>query len=287
MRPPNLFIVGAPRCGTTSLHGYLQQHPEVFMSPVKEPHYWCSDLFPADALASHEEYLALFSGADERHARVGEASPSYLFSKVAPGRIRDFAPDARIVVMLREPVDMVYSLHQRRVLVGNEDLFDFEAALAAEAARRRGELPARGGLYLYREVGAYAEQVRRYFDTFGRERVHVILYEDFRKDVAATFRDTLRFLGLREDAPVDLSARNESRRIRSPAVHRFATRLRRSRLTANLAARLVDLNTKPARLADLRPEVRQQLTAHFAPDVERLGELLGRDLSHWTRAARA
>ncbi|NMO21950.1 sulfotransferase [Pyxidicoccus fallax] len=285
MRPPNLFIVGAPRCGTTSMHGYLQQHPEVFMSPVKEPHYWCSDLFPADTLATHEEYLALFSGADARHLRVGEASPTYLFSKVAPGRIRDFAPDARILIMLREPVDMLYSLHQRRVLVGNEDLLDFEAALVAEAPRGQGELPARGGLYRYREVGAYAEQVRRYFDTFGRERVHVILYDDFRKDVATTFRDTLRFLGLREDAPVDLSARNESRAIRSHVVHRLATRLRRLPLTQGLGARLVDLNTKPARLAELRPEVRRQLTAHFAPDVERLGALLGRDLAHWSRAA--
>ncbi|QSQ26757.1 sulfotransferase [Pyxidicoccus parkwayensis] len=285
MRTPNFFIVGAPRCGTTSMYGYLQQHPEVFMSPVKEPHYWSSELFPTGHRATEARYLKLFSGARERHARVGEASPSYLFSREAPGRIRAFAPDARIVVMLRNPVDMVYSLHQRRVLVGNEDLLDFEAALAAEEPRRRGELPARGGLYLYREVGAYAEQVRRYFDTFGRERVHVILHEDLREDVAGTFRSTLRFLGLREDAPVDLAVRNESRRLRSPALHRLITPLRRSRLTWGLASRLVALNTKPGRLEPMKPALRQQLAAHFAPDVERLGALLGRDLSHWSREA--
>lgn len=284
MPRPNLFIVGAPRCGTTSLYRYLQQHPDVFMSANKAPNYWSADVFGARHRMSEEAYLALFAGAKEQRWR-GEASVSYLYSQEAARGIRAFSPDARIIVMLRNPVDMMYSLHHRRLELGHEPLLDFEAALAAELPRQQGQKAGGTGLYRYSAVGAYAGQLQRYFDAFGRERVHVIIYDDFQRDTLASFRQTLRFLEVREDVPVDLTPVNEGVHLRSGALYRLSSQLWRSRVGALLGDVLHRLNKAPGRPPRLRPELRERLTSQLGPEVERLGQLLGRDLSSWSRPA--
>src|SRR5262249_50339658 len=142
MRKPDLFIVGAPRCGTTAMYTYLGQHPDIFMSARKEPHFFGTD-FSSPALDRDEQtYLALFTGA-RNETRAGEASVFYLCSRRAAKEIHAFSPSARIIIMLRNPVEMMYSLHSRHVLTGNEDINDFGTALAAAAERKRGlHLPA-------------------------------------------------------------------------------------------------------------------------------------------------
>src|SRR5687768_15406060 len=139
MRTPNFFIVGAPRCGTTSMYAYLRQHPEIYVSPHKEPHFFGSDLSPLPGAIREEElYRALFAGAGDR-PRAGEASVWYLSSRKAASEIRAFAPEARILILLRAPHQMLESLHSLFLRTGNEDLPTLEEALAAEPERRRGQ----------------------------------------------------------------------------------------------------------------------------------------------------
>ena len=177
-RMPDLFIVGAPKSGTTSLYEYLKGHPDVFMSVVKEPCYFSRDL-AADKSGNflrydvdRARYLALFEGAGEAK-RVGEASTRYLYSKDAAGLIAAEQPDARIVAILRNPVDMIASLHAHKLAGGTEDLETLEAALDAESDRHAGRrIPGDSNPFLatYRDRARFGEQVPRWFDAFGRER---------------------------------------------------------------------------------------------------------------------
>ena len=168
---------------------YLAAHPDIYMAK-KEMHAFGSDLRfgPQFYRRDQEAYLAEFAARNgERHA--GEASVWYLFSTQAAAEIHAFNPEARIIIMLREPAEMLYSLYYQFRFDGNEHLPTFEEALAAEDERRAGRRITRQtylaqGL-VYRDTARYTEQVRRYFDVFGRERVHVIIYDDLAADVRA------------------------------------------------------------------------------------------------------
>ncbi|MBA2377600.1 MAG: sulfotransferase, partial [Rubrobacter sp.] len=202
---PDFFIVGAPRCGTTFMYEYLSRHPQIFMSPAKEPQYFATDLDSGSYLDSltflrdRNRYLSLFEGAQPGQL-TGEGSTWYLYSREAARNIKAANAEARIIIMLRDPVEMLYSLHGRRVYGGSEDLLNFGDALAAEEDRKRGlRMPARARniqALFYRDVGRYTEQVQRYLDTFGQEQVQVIIFEEFRADPATAYRETLEFLGV-------------------------------------------------------------------------------------------
>src|SRR5262249_18615363 len=157
-------------CGTTALYTYLGQHPDIFMAAPKEPHFFGTDISSPGLVRDERQYLSLFAGA--RHEkRVGETSVFYLCSQRAAAEIHVFCPSARIIMMLRNPVEMMPSLHLRHLLVGVEPIGDFRAALAAEEERKRGLcLPARPyplQTLWYREMARYTRQVRRYLDVFG------------------------------------------------------------------------------------------------------------------------
>ena len=140
-RRPNFFILGAPKCGTTALSAYLREHPRVFVSQPKEPHYFCDDFdyYYAPGQRSEAHYLGLFADADERHLAVGEASVWYLYSATAARNIIAFAPDARIIVMVRNPVELVPSLHSQLRYMLDEAEPDPAAAWDLLDARARGE----------------------------------------------------------------------------------------------------------------------------------------------------
>ena len=189
---PDFYLVGAPKCGTTAYYEFLRQHPEIFLPRTKELLRFGSDLSYPTRL-SESDFLAHFSDRRDEQ-RVGTAHTAYLQSTRAAEEIKVHRPDADIVVMLRNPVDMVPSWHSELLYETIEDIEDLESALDAEEARRRGEqIPRSAGnsyvesLY-YSEVAAFSEQVKRYFDVFGRSRVHVIIHDDLRADPAATYR---------------------------------------------------------------------------------------------------
>jgi hypothetical protein len=307
-RRPDFFIVGAPRCGTTALDNYLSQHPDIYMAK-KEMHHFGSDLRfgPQFYRRDLDAYLSEF-GAWNGQARAGESSVWYLFSKQAAAEIKAFNPDARIIIMLREPSEMLCSLYHVFRSDGNEHLPTFREALAAEEDRRAGRQIGRHtylsqGLF-YHEAAGYAEQVRRYFDMFGRDHVHVVLFDEFAAQTATVYGRVLDFLGVdstRMPAVFPVINGNVSAdSVKSPvfrnmlsdplvrgtaiAMHSWLPRPVFAALQ-KIETRLVNLNLRHVGRPRLDPDLKEQLQREFTPEVERLGELLGRNLMNWTRNA--
>jgi hypothetical protein len=300
---PNFFIVGAPKGGTTALNQYLSSHSDVFIS-TKEMHHFGSDLKfgPQFYRRDLKAYLAEFEGWDGQ-TRVGETSVWYLYSQRAAAEIKAFNPEARIIIMLREPVATLYSLYHQFSCDGNEHLRTFEEALAAEDDRRAGRRIARQSYFpqglVYRSITRYTDQVKRFFDAFGRERVHVIIYDDFAADTPGVYRKTLDFLGVcpsRVDSKIDFGVINGNQMAKSPALRailqdplvRGTAIALRSRLPKPVFAviqkaglKLSSFNVRAKKRLELAPELQCSLRREFAPEVERLSDLLGRDLTHW------
>jgi hypothetical protein len=298
IRPPDTFIVGAPKCGTTALWAALGRHPRTVMAG-KEPHYFGSDLKIRGRITP-EGYVQLFGGAgasEEEPVRVGEASVWYLASSAAAEEIHAFAADARIFILLRDPVDMVASLHGELLRIGAEDIRDLGEAIEAEPDRRRGERIRPDVRFqrqlLYTDAAAYAPMVARYLDTFGPDAVRVMLLDDLRADPQGCMLGAQSFLGLEPDASVVLERQNESARVRNLAVQRAIVRppsgVRKviRRVVPRAAIRrvqgaLLRVNTTEGSRPELMdPALRAMLVERFRPGVLELQELLGRDLGEW------
>ncbi len=264
------------------------------MPSKKEPHFFGSDL-PArpQYVRDEREYLALFAEAGDA-LRAGEASTWYLASRTAAAEIKRAVPDARIIVQLRDPVEVLYSLHGLRVLAGYEDLWDFEAALAAEPDRAAGRRPWQKELLLYRELVRFGDHVSRLFAVFGRQAVHVIVYDDLCRDPDGIAAGTLRFLGVEPSPSTTLRVVNPGGRPRIrglpgilrnlPGVTALARLVVPVRHRRAVWRRLRKLNTQATPRPPLAPALRARLRAELRPEVERLEELLGRDLSRWRDA---
>ncbi len=284
---PNFFIVGAPRSGTGSLYLYLKQHPEVYVSLLKEPQFFGADLARnPPGIRDEDVYLELFELGNDRPLR-GEASVWYLSSLQAPYEIRAFSPEAKIVILLREPAEMAWSLHALHVQNGDENLTGFEEALAAEPARRGGRslpagTPAAEALQ-YAEAARYAPKVERYLDVFGPENVCCVLFDDLVRDSGITCRRVLEFLGADPELRVELDAERARERVRMMVARqlRSASPEVRRRVRWEQARR----HESPPR-SPLDHRVAARLRERLAGDTLWLGELIGRDLSPWLRGER-
>lgn len=280
---PNFFLVGAPRSGTTALYSLLKQHPDVHLAILKEPHFFGTDLtVQPHTIREPDLYFGLFADAGDRRC-VGEGSVWYLSSTRAAPEIREAAPDAKILALLREPDEMAYSLYHLYRRTGNEDLPTFEAALAAEDDRRAGRrIPEKAyfpeGLR-YVEAALAAEKLERFFAAFGRERVRVILYENFRRDNAGVYREVLEFLEIDPDFAPELDPARAAAKIQEMAIRQLRRTDPRVRRRMNREG--IKQHASPVR-EPMPSEVRERLREIFRPEVARLGELLDRDLSHWS-----
>lgn len=300
MRKPDFFIVGAPKCGTTAMNDYLKQHPEIYIPNRKEFYFFGMDINASRSTKTEEKYLSYFTAVTDEK-RVGESSVWYLYSKLAATEIHNFNPTSSIIAMLRNPVDMIYSLHSQMVYEVLEDIADFEEAIAAQEDRKRGlRIPdgpyVRGRhfakeLLFYHDIAKYTQQIKRYFDVFGRENVHVVIYDDFSKDVAEEYRKTLVFLGVNESFQADFQVINANKSLRStflkklllrpPRVVRFGRRLLPHSMRHVLFHRIHNFNIVYEKRRSMSPELRERLQRDFLPDVEALSRLLNRDLTHW------
>src|SRR5688572_9664509 len=211
---PSFFIVGAPKCGTTALYEYLRPHPNIFMPEIKEPHYFARDLGTYPRIKTPEDYQAIFAPATAQHLRLGEASVYYLRSTVAIPAIREFNPEARLIAMFRNPVDMVYSLHSQLLHVSEETVADFETAWRLQERRARGlDLPPgiRSALLVqYYQVGQFGTQAERLLSCFPREQVKLILYEDFAASPQRIYDEVLAFLEVPHDGRSEFPRINEN-----------------------------------------------------------------------------
>lgn len=221
MPKANLFIVGAPKCGTTAWWHYLSQHPDVFMTNPKEPHYFNSDFENFRWVKTREQYDQLFSAAGK--ARVcGEASVMYLYSEESAKNIYEYNSDARILIFLRNHADFIRSYHQQLLLNLDENEADLEVALGLEAARSRGDCVPKtcrdSRLLEYSRVATFAPQVERYIKAFGRDRVRVLWMEDWAGSLSANWQSVVQFLGLSSDINITFDRINAAREARSTLI---------------------------------------------------------------------
>jgi hypothetical protein len=303
-RAPDFFIVGHPKCGTTALYEMLKCHPQIFMPDLKEPWFFAPELRigrsfgpAARRPGTLAEYEAVFAPA--RPGQIaGEATPSYLKSELAAGRIAELCPDARIVAILREPASFLRSLHFQFVQMDIETENDLRTAIALEPRRRAGEaLPrnsARPKELLYSEHVRFVEQLRRYHDAFSPNQVLVMIYDDFRANNERAVRQVQRFLGVDDSPSLEVTEANPTIGIRSPRVKELVRALYLGRSPAARAAKLTikALTPQPLRHAALAIERRAQANSPRPPDeqlmvelrhrfkgeVVALSEYLGRDL---------
>jgi hypothetical protein len=298
MRKPNFFIVGAPKAGTTAMSEYLRTHPNVYMSDPKEPDFFARDVTISPYVRNMIEYLALFNGANPEHLRVGEASAVYLFSKKAPSAIWHFNPEAKIIVMLRRPVDLVYAWHGELLTGGLEPIRDFESAWSLQKARGQGQRippncvpPER---LFYKKIGQLGSQVKALLEIFPRDQVHFILFDDFIANTGDEYQKLLHFLDLPMDGRLEFPRVNESRRYKWQWLGQFPRRIRGyiarplSKLRnqtgfkgTGLLKLLDHFNARAEPRPPLRPEFQKYLQDQFHDEVLLLQELLGQQLSSW------
>lgn len=293
---PNLFLVGAPKCGTSAMACNLAQHPQMCMCKIKEPNYFCKDL-DVQGCQTEEEFLSLFSPMPTTKI-IAEGSVLYLSSLVTASAIRRFSPEARIIIMLRSPIDVMYAWHSQMLFTCNEFIADFKEALAAEPHRKNGSRLSQVGtkrncpqLLFYRDIVRFAEQMRRFIDEFGQERIHVILHDDFRADPEATYVAVLRFLEIDETFRPDFVAINRNRVRRSWQLHYWTKKLlarpAKAMLSETRRLKLIKLldrfNAREVARAPMDKALRRQLQTEILPEVEELSELLGRDCTHWCK----
>lgn len=293
---PNFFIIGAPKCGTTSLAAWLAQHPNVYISPIKEPWYFSRDI-KKQSIRSWEEYLRLFEPARLEHTAVGEASTSYLFSKVAVPSIERVFPGARYIVMVRNPIDMAYSLHEEQLRVFYENVTDFVQAWYMAPHRRLGrQVPSSCPdpvLLDYPVWCRLGEQLERLYSIVPRDRVLVVVLDDVKANPRREYLRVLEFLGVPDDGrqafPVHNPAREWRVRWFGKALRSLGRRVAWAkhiagvlpRRSLGIMRRLEEIGTRRRPRPPLPPEFRGELDRYFAEDIRRLERLLGRDLSHW------
>lgn len=289
-RLPSFVVIGAMRSGTTSLYAHFREHPEVFVSAEKETDYFSlGDLRDGEPPVERPRrattlsaYQGLFRGSEGAKAR-GEASPSYLFHGARTAlRMRAIVPDAKLICVLRDPIDRAYSHYGLNRKFGLEPLADFERAVAAERE------PTRAGMLRFAYLGAsrYLDGLRAFASRFPPEQMRVLRFEQLRRDPAETMRQLYEFVGVDPGFVPDVTVRhNRSGEHRLPLLRqalRRVPRLRRAvlrRLSPRLGSRIADVVLQPQ--SPLAAGLRRRLLAEFDDELHGLELLLGWDLSAW------
>ncbi len=300
MTLPNFLIVGAAKAGTTSVHAYLRQHPQVYMCPVKETNFFAfegeelnflggiSSGYLANFVTNISDYRAQFQGVNNETA-IGEACPSYLYLPKAVERIKYYIPDVKIIVILRDPIERAYShfLHHLRDRLVTYT--DFEQALKLESQRIADNW---WWDYHYVQVGLYYQQLKRYFDNFDRQQIKVALYKDLKADSLAFIQDIFEFVGVERQFKPDLSAKHNATGI--PRHKALDTLIKEPNLIKAIYQLLLPATLRQpitAKIAQynplwkppLTPEVRHNLLELYREDILKLQKLIQQDLSHWLK----
>jgi hypothetical protein len=294
---PNFIVIGAQKSGTTALYYHLRSHPQVYMSPVKEPQFFAPDLAgpsagPGDRASFRvqdiDAYRVLVSGV-RGEAALGEASVAYLYSSVAARRIAEIVPGVRLIAVLRNPVDRAHSNYLHLIRDGREPCRDFASALAAEDDRRRQGWSAN---WHYRAKGYYGRQIARYLDVFPRERLRIYLYDDFAERPREVLEDIARFLDVEpvfdQDLSLQLNVAGIPRRAR---VYGLLRRMERLKWAANAVApaalrrRALAWQNRTLERPPVPAELRRELMAGYRDDLALLEERTGLDVSRWTERA--
>ncbi len=310
------FIVGAPRCGTTTLASFLQQHPDVCFSAVKEPHFFSRDEVAAlpetelEPLVAEEYWQRFFGHCDGDPKLYAEGSVTYLYVPERMAPILKLWPNAKFVIALRDPVAMLPSLHARLLVTGDENIRDFPTAWAKIDERAQGKSVPKTAIdprwLRYDWAGQLGENVERFIAAVGREKCHIVLFDDLSNDPQGTYREMCRFLEIEPWEGTDFEPQRVNKTIRIGWLQRLLKRPPKAIRTAlagekfharekqvgstqshalsaifRVRKRLLQWNKVPAKRQPLDPAVRQQIIDRLRDDVILLSKTIDRDLSHW------
>ncbi len=288
---PNFFIAGAAKCGTTSLYEYIRTHPDVYMCNPKEPFFWSKDLPFHQKMKTLEGYLQLFETAQAQV--VGEASPYYVYSDAALADIKAFAPFAKLVVMFRNPVEQIQSMHSQMLYSGIEEVTDFRTAWDLQQKRSIGtDLPSdciAPQLLQYKDVASFGFQLSRLYEHFDKSQVHVVLFHDLKSNPETVYKEVVTFLDLKTPNHLpDFDVANRNKAFRNQRIGRW---LRHPPSVIRKVGRAITRTTgfsfgnvlrrsftKRTERVPIDPEFRKTLNDAFQSDVELLGNLLSKDL---------
>ena len=298
---PNLFIVGQPKSGTTALHQFLGQHPEIYMSSIKEPHFFCADFHLESDRAygkqrffdfrNESAYLQLFARA--KNVKIaGESSTNYLYSQVAAEKIYNFNPDAKIIIVLREPAKFLYSLHSHYVKFTEENEPDFLTALALESERKQEKATSprvTSPSYLYySERVNYYQQIKRYCDRFDSNQIKVVIFEEFKSDNERIFRDILEFLAVESSFTPEYAAINVNKEVKFKAVNNLVNSPLVKSISKNLLSQEFNEFVRDnivekyfwhqAPKTQMPKEIELKLMQQYQPEVIKTSEILNLDL---------
>ncbi|MTH95336.1 sulfotransferase [Roseibium sp. RKSG952] len=291
MKKPNFFLIGAPKAGTTAFADYLAMHPQVFMSSIKEPHFYSSDL-PNLGINDRSRYEALFADAGEQHRIVGEASVSYLGSQVALPRILEEYPNAKFLVLLRNPISMAVSFYYHAIINGWERAATFEEAWNLQPARKRGEhIPPRCSspiVLQYKHLCSIGSQFEKVCKLVSRENLHTIVFDDFVADPSRIWMELQDFLGVDYDFREKFPKMNKRKVYRSlfwadlmwPLMRTMRTYATNKLIRYALIGTYKVL-TKPSTEISMSPDFVRHLNAEFESEVSLLSSCMKRDFSHW------
>ena len=296
MKKPNFFIVGAAKAGTTALRNYLEQHPEIYFSPIKETHFFSKDIdsfnfrdeFKAKVntskgahqkfITNQEEYLTLFTGVKEESV-IGEATASYLYSQKAAGNIYQFNPNSKVVIILRDPIKRAFSHYLMDKRMSFTDQSFLEAVKEDISKTKKGW----GISNLYIELGLYYQQVKRFLEIFPSNQLLILYHEDLQKSPPATLAQITAFLGIKSDYFFDTNQKHNVAAL--PRNAKTITLIRKLNITALIPKvitnrfKWVFYNKK--NLPQLTNDDIKTLGNYFADDIEKLESLLKKDLTHW------
>jgi len=291
MKLPNFFIIGAPKCGTTSLARWLSDHPQIYFSPVKEPFYFAGDIY--QKFKTWEEYQNLFAGATDAHLAVGEGSTTYLYSEVAVNKIEKKFDQPKYIIMIRNPVLMAQSLHQQQLISFNETIEDFETAWRLSPERSEGRLippgVKSGKMLDLQSVCKLGEQIEKVFQVVDRERVLVLDLDDMRIDPEQVYEETLRFLNVPTDNRTDFPVYNPSKRWRVSWAGKLYKKFSQAIVYLKFRKPIIKMKSLgvlgPLRMKLVKQQERDnipddlitELRLFYAEDVKKLSRLLNMD----------
>jgi len=299
IKKPNFLLAGAPKCGTTSMYYYLKQHPDIFLSEHKEPNYFAKDIImPHNPIKNNKKaYENLFKNAKNEKI-IGEGSTMYFYSEVAAKEIKKNLGKIKILIMLRNPIDMMYSQHSQKVYEGIEKEENFEKALLLKKQRKTKPIKVtiktiNPKLVSYRYIANYPKHVKKYTNLFGKNNVKVVILEEFKKKPKKIYNEILKFLDLESpDFEIDFSVKNPNK------MHRiFLIKKLQKILFANLSSKIKkimrpiypqklfmfinELNTKEKKREPLSHEVREKIYRQLSSQIKDLEKILDKNLSIW------
>ncbi|MBO6605391.1 sulfotransferase [Psychroserpens sp.] len=294
----NCFLVGGPKCGTTAMVAHLKSHESVFISEPKECNFFLEDMPEMKYARNLKEYHALFGQFKSTHLAYMDASILYLHSEDALKAIYEYNKDAKIIAMLRDPMEMAYSFHSQISYTLDEDIADFEQAWDLEQSRRQGKNIPKNcrstRLLFYSEVAKYYEQLQRVYKYFPEDQVRVILFDDFKTSNLVAYKELLEFINVPYDGKIDFPRVNEAKKAKNKLINKFVNRP--PKFLKAIARLILKLVNKPRfgileridklnRDKDLRQELSMEMKVKiqnaYTQDVNQLSKLINRDLSHW------